>query len=74
MNLCASALFNKSSHVVYLTEYPCFSVSHTMKSIRLPYSTKLPRDKTLTVRSPCEYSWKNFPIYIKTASTSAKTL
>ena len=29
-----------------------------MDSNNIPHSTKLPRDKTFAVRSPCEYLWK----------------
>ena len=36
------------------------------------YSTKLLRDKTFVVRSPCEYLQKHFCVCIKTTSTSAK--
>ena len=31
----------------------------------VPYSTKVSRDKTFAVRSPCEYSRKNFRVCIK---------
>ena len=41
---------------------------------KIPYNTKLQRDKTFAVRSPCEYSWKNLCVCIKTTYTSAKTL
>ena len=33
----------------------------------LPYSTKVSRDKTFVVRSPCEYSRKNFHVCISIA-------
>ena len=38
------------------------------------YSTKHLRDKTFAVRSPCEYSQKNYRICIKTMSNSTKAL
>ena len=33
----------------------------------IPYSTKVSRDKTFAVRSPCEYSRKNFRVCISIA-------
>ena len=35
--------------------------------IIIPYSTKVLKDKTFAVRSPCEYSRKNFHVCISIA-------
>ena len=40
----------------------------------IPYSTKHLRAKTFVVRSPCEYLWKNFHVYIKTTFKCQNTL
>jgi len=36
-------------------------------SVNMTYNTKVSRDKTFAVRSPCEYSWKNFHVCISIA-------
>ena len=45
----------------------CKSSLSTLYSIVLPYSTKVSRDKIFAVRSPCEYSQKNFHVCISIA-------
>ena len=53
---------------------PCLLTSSFVYGFAdVPYSTKLPRDKTFVVRSPCDYSRKKLCVYIKT-STSTETI
>ena len=46
------------------TSTSCTTVTGLLVLLVVPYSTKLLRDKTFTVRSSCEYSQKNFRICI----------
>ena len=59
-------------HILRIKIHVVGNVKHF--DIKLPYSTKLSRNNTFTVRSPCGVFTENFHVYIKTTSTSAKAL